>query len=156
MVGRGDERPDVMRELLDISRRPRKPQYDLADEAPLILIGADFDDDLPELRLSPLAASMLAKRIDAITKDHTARLAVLCEVWGEVARVAQAAGGGVPAERHRSLLSRATDRPLVERLGVFLAKQAARAAAAEAGGVRPASAADSGGAAEQRSDSTER
>lgn len=128
MVGRGYERPDVVRELLDIERRPGKPQYDLASEAPLILLGAEFDD-LPDLRLSPLAATMVAKRIDGMVRDHAARLAVLHEVWGEVAQVAQAAGAATQPEKHRPLLQRATDNPLAERLEAFLAKQAARAAA---------------------------
>eukprot|EP00892_Ulva_mutabilis_P012765 jgi/Ulvmu1/9861/UM057_0015.1 len=130
MVGRGHERPDIVHELLDINRQPRKPQYDLAPEAPLILLGGEFDG-LPPLRLSRLAASMLAKRVDAITRDHAARLAVLREVWGEVEGAARAAGDSVQREKHRPLLGRVTDQPLSERLEAFLAKQAVRAAAAE-------------------------
>lgn len=127
MVGRGHEKPGVVREMLDIERQPRKPQYDLAPEAPLILLGAEFDG-LPQLRLSPLAASMLAKRVDELLRDHTARIAVLAEVASDVEALAAAAGSAVPPGKHRPLLGRATDEPLAVRLEAFLAKRAAKGA----------------------------
>lgn len=136
MVGRGHEKPGIVRDMLDIERQPRKPQYGLASEAPLILLGAEFDG-LPQLRLSPLAASMLAKRVDALMRDHTARLAVLAEVAQEVETLAAAAGGGVPPRKHRPLLGRATDEPLAARLEAFLAKQAAKGAAGAVDGASP-------------------
>lgn len=33
MVGRGQEHPDVVRRMLDLSAVPRKPQYSMAAEA---------------------------------------------------------------------------------------------------------------------------
>lgn len=47
LVGQGYERPDIMLQLLDIEKNPRKPQYSLASEVPLNLFYCHypFDDD---------------------------------------------------------------------------------------------------------------
>lgn len=37
LVGQGLEKPEVVRDLLDIQKHPTKPQYDMADDAPLVL-----------------------------------------------------------------------------------------------------------------------
>lgn len=129
MVGRGQEPPRIVADLLDIARQPRKPQYALAPQAPLILLGADFTG-LPPLHLSPLAASMLSRRVGAAAAEHAARLAVLEEVAAAVAAAAAAAGAAAPPPRHRRLLGRATDEPLAERLAAFNAKLAAKEVAA--------------------------
>ncbi|XP_068643250.1 uncharacterized protein [Aristolochia californica] len=44
MIGQGLESPNVVDELLDISRFPRKPQYPMAPELPLILQSCEFED----------------------------------------------------------------------------------------------------------------
>ena len=43
LVGDGLEAPDVVDALLDVARSPRRPQYVLADEAPLVLHDCAFD-----------------------------------------------------------------------------------------------------------------
>jgi hypothetical protein len=43
MVGRGQEQPSIMQQLLDISCCPCKPQYSLAAEEPLLLFACGFD-----------------------------------------------------------------------------------------------------------------
>jgi tRNA pseudouridine38/39 synthase len=43
MVGRGLEEPDVIKRMLDVELMPCKPQYTLADEAPLLLYECGFD-----------------------------------------------------------------------------------------------------------------
>ncbi|GIL88869.1 hypothetical protein Vretifemale_16791 [Volvox reticuliferus] len=42
MVGRGQERPEVVSELLDMDATPRKPQYSMAPEEPLLLYACGF------------------------------------------------------------------------------------------------------------------
>jgi tRNA pseudouridine38/39 synthase len=42
MVGRGLERPEVVRTLLDVKAHPRKPQYALAPEQPLLLYACGY------------------------------------------------------------------------------------------------------------------
>eukprot|EP00899_Mesostigma_viride_P026928 jgi/Mesvir1/741/Mv17343-RA.3 len=43
LVGAGKEQPEVVDALLDITRTPRKPQYELAPAAPLVLFSCSFD-----------------------------------------------------------------------------------------------------------------
>ncbi|KAM9305055.1 tRNA pseudouridine(38/39) synthase [Gastrophryne carolinensis] len=44
LIGQGREEPQVIRELLDVQKNPRKPQYNMAVEFPLVLYACHFDD----------------------------------------------------------------------------------------------------------------
>eukprot|EP00079_Xenopus_tropicalis_P029983 XP_012825700.1 PREDICTED: tRNA pseudouridine(38/39) synthase isoform X2 [Xenopus tropicalis] len=44
LVGQGKEKPEVITELLDVAKNPRKPQYNMAVEFPLVLYDCHFDD----------------------------------------------------------------------------------------------------------------
>lgn len=44
MVGRGQEEPQIISNLLDIKATPCKPQYTLAPEDPLLLYACGFED----------------------------------------------------------------------------------------------------------------
>ncbi|CAD7945350.1 unnamed protein product [Amoebophrya sp. A25] len=44
LVGEGREDVEIVKELLDIVKHPRKPNYDLADEAGLVLYDCYFDE----------------------------------------------------------------------------------------------------------------
>ncbi|XP_050146569.1 uncharacterized protein LOC126621982 isoform X2 [Malus sylvestris] len=43
LIGQGHESPDVVDALLDTSRTPRKPQYTMAPEIPLVLQSCEFE-----------------------------------------------------------------------------------------------------------------
>jgi tRNA pseudouridine38/39 synthase len=45
LIGQGRERADIIAELLDIDRNPRKPQYTMAAEFPLVLFDCVYDND---------------------------------------------------------------------------------------------------------------
>lgn len=45
LVGQGLESPSIVPELLDISKSPRKPTYDMASDAPLVLWDCIFPDE---------------------------------------------------------------------------------------------------------------
>lgn len=45
LVGYGKEKPEVIEELLNVDRNPRKPQYDLAHEIPLNLWHCEYEKD---------------------------------------------------------------------------------------------------------------
>ncbi|KAL8648407.1 MAG: hypothetical protein Q9210_005007 [Variospora velana] len=47
LIGQGLEKPSLVDDLLDVEKTPRKPVYDMADAAPLVLEDCKFD---PELR----------------------------------------------------------------------------------------------------------
>ncbi|GMN60575.1 hypothetical protein TIFTF001_029655 [Ficus carica] len=44
MIGRGFESPDVIDTLLDTDKTPRKPQYSMAPEIPLVLRSCEFEN----------------------------------------------------------------------------------------------------------------
>ncbi|XP_012267402.2 tRNA pseudouridine(38/39) synthase [Athalia rosae] len=43
LIGQGDEKPEIILDLLDIKKVPRKPQYNLAHEVPLNLFHTHFE-----------------------------------------------------------------------------------------------------------------
>eukprot|EP01102_Stenamoeba_stenopodia_P019675 TRINITY_DN7482_c0_g1_i1.p1 TRINITY_DN7482_c0_g1~~TRINITY_DN7482_c0_g1_i1.p1 ORF type:complete len:520 (+),score=119.84 TRINITY_DN7482_c0_g1_i1:25-1560(+) len=43
MVGKGVEQPQIVSELLDVEKNPRKPFYDMASEVPLVLYDCGFE-----------------------------------------------------------------------------------------------------------------
>ena len=43
-VGDGLEGPEIVPRLLDVERTPRKPQYEMASELPLVLFDCSFED----------------------------------------------------------------------------------------------------------------
>eukprot|EP00039_Didymoeca_costata_P013043 m.192565 g.192565 ORF g.192565 m.192565 type:complete len:221 (+) comp15658_c0_seq11:161-823(+) len=44
MVGHGQEKQEIVSELLDVEKTPRKPQYDMASELPLVLYNCEYKD----------------------------------------------------------------------------------------------------------------
>ena len=42
LIGQGLEPPSLVNELLDVQKNPQKPQYEMADDAPLALLGCMF------------------------------------------------------------------------------------------------------------------
>ncbi|KAM4698726.1 LOW QUALITY PROTEIN: tRNA pseudouridine(38/39) synthase [Rhinophrynus dorsalis] len=44
LIGQGREDPEVITELLDVEKNPRKPHYNMAVEFPLVLYDCHFDD----------------------------------------------------------------------------------------------------------------
>lgn len=45
LVGQGFESPSIVSDLLDITKNPRKPQYEMASDAPLVLWDCVFPDE---------------------------------------------------------------------------------------------------------------
>jgi len=45
LVGQGLEEPSLIDELLDVEKNPRRPMYEMADDAPLVLWDCIFPDD---------------------------------------------------------------------------------------------------------------
>ncbi len=50
LVGQGLESPSIVPELLDITKNPRKPSYEMASDAPLVLWDTIFPDESAESR----------------------------------------------------------------------------------------------------------
>ena len=70
LVGDGLEAPDVVDALLDVARSPRRPQYALADEAPLVLHDCAFDT----VRPAPTPEALLQLHEHLTRERHAARI----------------------------------------------------------------------------------
>ena len=46
LIGQGNEKPQIVDELLDITKHPCKPQYTMASELPLNLFHCEFSEDI--------------------------------------------------------------------------------------------------------------
>ena len=65
-----------MSQLLDVDTHPRKPQYGMVPEQPLLLAGTGFDD-LGELLLSRNAAAHVRRKLAHLTAECEVRLAMM-------------------------------------------------------------------------------
>ena len=123
LVGDGLEAPDVVDALLDVARSPRRPQYALADEAPLVLHDCAFDT----VRPAPTPEALLQLHEHLTRERHAARVALartenlLEKLDGFSVRTA---GAEVPWAQARPPLlaaaderARAAHRPLLAREG---------------------------------------
>ncbi|EAW09889.1 pseudouridine synthase DEG1 [Aspergillus clavatus NRRL 1] len=54
LVGQGLESPSIVAELLDVSKNPRKPTYEMASDAPLVLWNCIFPDESNDSRKDAL------------------------------------------------------------------------------------------------------
>lgn len=64
MVGKGLEQPEVIKQMLDITETPGRPQYSLASETPLLLHSAGYPEHLaPHYRISRTAAALLRTKV---------------------------------------------------------------------------------------------
>eukprot|EP00004_Rigifila_ramosa_P018240 TRINITY_DN4513_c0_g1_i2.p1 TRINITY_DN4513_c0_g1~~TRINITY_DN4513_c0_g1_i2.p1 ORF type:complete len:288 (+),score=59.96 TRINITY_DN4513_c0_g1_i2:450-1313(+) len=121
MVGEKAEPPSVITDLLDTERMPRKPQYALASELPLVLYECGFEN----LHFVQPSADTQA-RLVAHVRDLHARAAVastlcglmLSDALGTLAPAPDAPGGvqawaslalGAPAAAHVPLRKRKTE-----------------------------------------------
>ncbi|XP_060066721.1 uncharacterized protein LOC132547004 [Ylistrum balloti] len=46
LIGQGKEKSEIIDELLDVEKTPKKPQYTMASELPLVLFDCEFADDV--------------------------------------------------------------------------------------------------------------
>lgn len=60
LVGERKEAPEVVTTLLDLDRTPRRPNYDMAPDAPLLLYAIDYDA-IPQWAPTPSAARAISE-----------------------------------------------------------------------------------------------
>jgi len=149
MVGRGLERPDVVRRLLDSRAHPRKPQYALAPEQPLLLYacgyggdaGDDDDDDdggggdEGQGRRGAAAAAAAAAAAGGAPHPARAAAAACGKIrWHRSARAVQAAEASLGALLQSHLVGAAMAGAMLERVRRNAARAGHPAPAADAGG----------------------
>jgi tRNA pseudouridine38/39 synthase len=83
MVGRGLEEPGVVATLLDVEATPRKPNYLMASEEPLLLYSCGYPD--LSFRRSERAQRAILEGLDEAASSHLTRMAILCSMEQRVA-----------------------------------------------------------------------
>lgn len=90
MVGLGHEEPEIVTQLLDLEKTPRKPQYSMAPEQPLLLWKSAYDVirlDVENMNLSDHALTQLETSVAAQMHTQRVRVAILEETWAHLRRV---------------------------------------------------------------------
>ncbi|KAL4432546.1 hypothetical protein ABPG77_000483 [Micractinium sp. CCAP 211/92] len=146
MVGRREEEPGIVARLLDTSATPRKPQYNMASEEPLLLYSCAYGG--LSFRRSAANYALVRCQLEEMLTSHMIRAGTLHTIQQRLAAepvpdagTSSGAGGsnrkGGPAAagpKHVPLLLRAKEPAVEERLLKLAAARAAAggAAAAEA------------------------
>ncbi|XP_072128091.1 tRNA pseudouridine(38/39) synthase isoform X1 [Mobula birostris] len=75
LVGRGLEEPDVIDQLLDVHRHPRKPQYSMAVDYPLILYDCAYEN--VKWIFDPEVHAFNVRHLQALWASHTIKTRIL-------------------------------------------------------------------------------
>ncbi|KAK3232665.1 hypothetical protein CYMTET_56994 [Cymbomonas tetramitiformis] len=78
MVGKGQEPLEILGELADLAEFPRKPQYHLASEEPLVLYACGYPDE-PKWRCSQGSMRTVQQHFEDVLKRQRLRAAVVCQ-----------------------------------------------------------------------------
>ena len=86
LVGLGREDPSVVDALLDLRRTPRKPQFEMAPEEPLLLWRVGHQPGTARWTVSAGAKAQLEAHVARHAQRHAARLAHWTHAWTRLAR----------------------------------------------------------------------
>lgn len=126
LIGQGRENPSIISELLDVDRHPRKPQYTMAAEFPLILFDCEYDNDDVEW-LQDIESDDISRSMQALWTQHAVRAAMLRRMLSEQGRCGQHQTDClVPGSRsrtYRPLFERELCESLEDRIGHYTKRQ---------------------------------
>lgn len=86
LVGLGREDVSIIDRLLDLGATPRKPQYEMAPDEPLLLWNSGFDPAAVRMRLSEAARTQLEMHTAQCLQRHMVRAGVWAEAWAHLRR----------------------------------------------------------------------
>ncbi|GAB4845206.1 hypothetical protein Ancab_038617 [Ancistrocladus abbreviatus] len=122
MIGKGLETVNVIDALLDVERTPRKPQYAMAPEIPLVLQSCEFDS--LQFSTSPDAWRDLHMHLETECQSYILQAAIFREALHKISPV-EDGGRSLNNARtkrntsHVPLMARATEPSYVERRSKF-------------------------------------
>ena len=96
LVGLGREDVDVVDRLLDLGVTPRKPQYEMAPDEPLLLWSSGFKPHTIDMRLSAAARTQLELHVAQCVQRHMVRAGVWAEAWAHLRLEESSEGEGAP------------------------------------------------------------
>ncbi|KAF8567975.1 hypothetical protein P879_04323 [Paragonimus westermani] len=73
MIGRGYEPVSLIEDLLDISKTPAKPQYQIAGDIPLLFTDAEYPEDSVHWYTSEAAQLELTRHFQKLWSEHAIR-----------------------------------------------------------------------------------
>jgi len=128
LIGQGRESPGIISELLDVERHPRKPQYTMAAEFPLVLFDCAYDNDDIDWRSDTDSSYDVVRSMQAEWTRHAVRAAMLRRLLSEQDSTGQQQQPAclVPVSRARTyklLFEREMCESLEDRIGHFTKKQ---------------------------------
>ena len=127
LIGQGLEKPGIISELLDVDRHPRKPQYTMAAEFPLVLFDCAYEDDDTEWQHDADSDGDTVRSMQAAWAQHSVRAAMLRRMLSELGVCGlHQATGLVPGSRSRTykqLFERELCESLEDRIGHYAKKQ---------------------------------
>lgn len=122
MVGKGLEEPDIVKRMLDIELMPCKPQYNLADEAPLLLYECGFDPETSGLTGFRRSTQSSIPYISDVTLELEKNLvaaalasSILCRIKSDTKIPSRGEGFG-SAKVHQLLRNRACEPSVEDRM----------------------------------------
>ncbi|XP_077499507.1 tRNA pseudouridine(38/39) synthase isoform X1 [Amblyomma americanum] len=119
LVGQRLEEPQVILELLDVEKNPRKPQYTMASELPLVLYDCQFEG--LEWQQGPAEAEAVATHLQALWTQARIKSALMESMLVGLPDVRSQPRCLLPsvARSHRPLLERPMCGSLEERMASF-------------------------------------
>ncbi|XP_055924234.1 tRNA pseudouridine(38/39) synthase-like isoform X2 [Argiope bruennichi] len=119
-IGQGKEECSVIDQLLDIKNCPRKPQYDIASEIPLVLFDCSYDD--VDWIYNEESLKFVIKELQNMWTHHAVKTTIIRSMLSELERLGSAdntilnqAECLIPGVRSR-VYKRLLDRPCCESL----------------------------------------
>ena len=94
LVGERKESPEIVTELLDLERYPRRPNYDLASEAPLLLYRIHYNGVIDDWSADASAAHGIAELWAEQQRQLMLRSAMVHTMRADVRPLPEAAGPG--------------------------------------------------------------
>ena len=125
MVGKGLEVPEIVKQMLDIELTPCKPQYNLADEAPLLLYACGFDpvtSGLTGFRRTTHAAIPYISDVTSELEKHLAAAALASVILDRIKSdpktqpLSSIEGESFGSKSHHPLMKRAKEPSVEERM----------------------------------------
>ncbi|XP_046468687.1 tRNA pseudouridine(38/39) synthase [Neodiprion pinetum] len=131
LVGQGKEKPEVILELLNVEKYPRKPQYSMASEIPLNLFRTDFE--ITEWIFDQDELAQVIKTLQSDWALNTIKSAMTREMLTDMqAKLTNAEKlnfqsdcllTGVKSKVYQPLLQRTTCEPLENRIDHYVKKR---------------------------------
>lgn len=82
LIGFGKEDPQVINDLLDIEKFPRKPQYDIASETPLVLFDCCYEQI--EWVYDKESIKLVIQHLQNLWAEHSVKTVIIRKMLGEL------------------------------------------------------------------------